>query len=55
MVTVRVRAKVRVKVKLGLGLGSAKVECIMYSESGLVPSPSLFQNNVLTGVTSFVI
>jgi hypothetical protein len=25
----------------------------MYSESGLVPSPSLFQNHVLTGVTSF--
>ena len=25
----------------------------MYSESGLVPSPSLFQNNVLTDVTSF--
>ena len=47
------RAKVRVKVKLGLGLGSAKVECTMYSESGLVPSPSLFQNHVLTGVTSF--
>ena len=47
------RAKVRVKVKLGLGLGSAKVECTMYSESGLVPSPSLFQNHVLTGVASF--
>jgi len=25
----------------------------MYSESGLVPSPSLFQNHVITGVTSF--
>ena len=25
----------------------------MYSESGFVPSPSLFQNHVLTGVTSF--
>jgi hypothetical protein len=25
----------------------------MYSESGLVPSPSLFQNHVLTGVMSF--
>ena len=25
----------------------------MHSESGLVPSPSLFQNHVLTGVTSF--
>jgi hypothetical protein len=24
-----------------------------YSESGLVPSPSLFQNHVLTGMTSF--
>ena len=52
-VWVRSRAKVRVKVKLGLGLGSAKVECTMYSESGLVPSPSLFQNHVLTGVTYF--
>jgi hypothetical protein len=51
--TVSVRVKVRFKVKLGLGLGSAKVECTMYSESGLVPSPSLFQNHVLTGVTSF--
>ena len=55
MVRIRVKVRVRAKVKLGLGLGSAKVECIMYSESGLVPSPSLFQNNVLTGVTSFVI
>ena len=45
--------KVRVRVKVKLGLGSAKVECTMYSESGLVPSPSLFQNHVLTGVTSF--
>ena len=52
-VKVRVRFRVRVKVKFGLGLGSAKVECTMYSESGLVPSPSLFQNHVLTGVTSF--
>ena len=52
-VRLRVRAKVRVKVKLGLGLGSAKVECTMYSESGLVPSPLLFQNHVLTGVTYF--
>ena len=50
---VRAKVRVRVKVKLGLGLGSAKVECTMYSESGLVPSPSLFQNHVLTGVTSF--
>ena len=25
----------------------------MYSESGIVPSPSLFQNHVITGVTSF--
>ena len=25
----------------------------MYSESGLVSSPSLFQNHVLTGVMSF--
>jgi hypothetical protein len=25
----------------------------MYSESGLVPSQSLFQNHVLTGVTYF--
>ena len=25
----------------------------MYSESGIVPSLSLFQNHVLTGVTSF--
>jgi len=25
----------------------------MYSESGLGPSPSFFQNHVLTGVTSF--
>jgi hypothetical protein len=24
----------------------------MYSESGIVPSPSLFQNHVITGVTS---
>ena len=48
-----VRLRVRVKVKLGLGLGSAKVECTMYSESGLVPSPLLFQNHVLTGVTYF--
>jgi hypothetical protein len=38
------------RVKVKLGLGSAKVECTMY---GLVPSPSLFQNHVLTGVTSF--
>jgi hypothetical protein len=57
MVRIRVRANVRVrvkvKVKLGLEVGSAKVECTMYSESGLVPSPSLFQNQVLTGVTSF--
>ena len=54
-VRVRVRANVRVKVKLGLGLGlgSAKVECTMYSDSGLFPSPSLFQSHVLTGVTSF--
>ena len=52
-VRVRFRVRVRVKVKFGLGLGSAKVECTMYSESGLVPSPSLFQNHVLTGVTSF--
>ena len=52
-VRVWVRAKVKVKVKLGLGLGSAKVECTTYSESGLVPSPSLFQNHVLTGVTYF--
>ena len=50
---VRVRVRVRFRVKLGLGLGSAKVECTMYSESGLVPSPSLFQNHVLTGVMSF--
>jgi len=49
----RVRTKVRVTVKLGLGLGSAKVECTTYSESGLVPFPSLFQNHVLTGVTYF--
>ena len=48
-----VRLRVRAKVKLGLGLGSAKVECTMYSESGLVPSPLLFQNHVLTGVTYF--
>ena len=40
---VRVRAKVRVRVKLGT----------MYSESGFLPSPSLFQNHVLTGVTLF--
>jgi hypothetical protein len=57
MVRIRVRANVRVrvraKVKLGLEVGSAKVECTMYSESGLVPSPSLFQNQVLAGVTSF--
>ena len=52
-VKVRFRVWVRVKVKLGLGLGSAKVECTMYSESGLVPSPLLFQNHVLTGVTYF--
>ena len=54
-VRLRVRAKVRVRVnvKLGLGLGSVKVDCTMYSESGLVPSPSFFQNHVLTGVTSF--
>ena len=50
---VRVAVRVRFRIKLGLGLGSAKVECTMYSESGLVPSPSLFQNHVLTGVTSF--
>jgi hypothetical protein len=25
----------------------------MYSESGLVPSPSMFQNHVLIGVMSF--
>jgi hypothetical protein len=25
----------------------------MYFESGLVPSPSMFQNHVLMGVTSF--
>jgi hypothetical protein len=25
----------------------------MYSESDLVPSPSLFHNHVVTGVTSF--
>ena len=49
MVMVRIRVKVRVKVKLGLRLRSAKVEV----QSGLVPSPSLFQNHVLTGVTSF--
>jgi hypothetical protein len=51
----RIRAKVRVgvKVKLGLGLGSANLICTMYSESDLVPSPSLFQNHVLTGVMSF--
>ena len=49
----RVRVRVRAKVKLRLGLGSAKVECTMYSESGFVPSPSLFQNHVLTGVTYF--
>jgi hypothetical protein len=42
MVRVRLKVRVRVKVKLWLGLGSAKVECIMYSESDLVPSPSLF-------------
>ena len=52
-VRVRFRVRVRVKVKFGLGLGSAKVECTMYSESDLVPSPSLFHNHVLTGVTSF--
>ena len=51
----RVKVRVRVRAKVKLGLGSAKVECIMYSESGLVPSPSLFQNNVLTSVMSFVI
>ena len=39
----RVRVSVRVMVKVKLGLGSAKVECTMHSESGLVPSPSLFQ------------
>jgi len=27
----------------------------MYSESGLVPSPSLFQNHVLASVTSFAV
>ena len=48
----KVRFKVKVRVKVKLGLGSAKVECTMYSESGLVPSPSLFQNHVLMGVTS---
>ena len=54
-IRVRVKAKVRVKikVKIGIGLGSAKVECTMYSDSGLVPYPSLFENHVLTGVTSF--
>ncbi len=52
-VRLRFKVRVRVKVKFGLGLGSAKVECTMYSESDLVPSPSLFQNHVLTGVTSF--
>ena len=52
-VRIMVRVRVKVKVKLGLGLRSAKVECTMYSESGLVPSPSLFQNHVLMGVTSF--
>ena len=54
-IRVRVKVRVRVRAKVKLGLGSAKVECIMYSESGLVPSPSLFQNNVLTSVMSFVI
>ena len=49
---VRVRAKARVKVKVGLGLWSVKIEFTMYSESGLVPSSSLFQNHVLTRVTS---
>ena len=53
LIRVRVRFRVKVRVKLGLGLGSAKVECTMYSESGLGPSPSFFQNHVLTGVTSF--
>ena len=54
-VRVRVRIKVRVRVrdKVKLGLASAKVECTMYSESCLVPSSSLFQSHVLTGVTSF--
>ena len=52
-VRVKVRFRVRVKVKLVLGLGSTKVECAMYSASGLVPSPSLFQDHVPTSVTSF--
>ena len=50
---VRVRFRVMAKVKLGIGLGSAKVECTMHSEFGLVPFPSSFQNHVLTGVTYF--
>ena len=45
--------RVKVKVKLGLGVVSAKVECTIYSESGTVPSPALFQNHVLAGVTLF--
>ena len=49
-VKVRFRVRVRFRVKLGLGLGSAKVECTMYSESGLFSSPSLFQSHILTGV-----
>ena len=52
-VRVCVRFRARAKVKVKLGLGSAKVECTMYSESGFVPSPSLFQNHVLTGATYF--
>jgi hypothetical protein len=54
-VNVRVSAKVRVraKVKLELGLGSTKEEVQCTLNMVLFPSPSLFQNHVLTGVTSF--
>ena len=52
-VRVRDKVRVRVKVKLGLGLGSAKEEVQCTLNLVLFPSPSLFQNHVLTGVTSF--